>query len=320
MDELNDSGKQAHEKKSLLGAAGLWCNHTRLIDSDHQAPEPLNGSAVLVGFACDEGVRRNNGRPGAKTGPKAIRNALARLAWHDAGELLDAGDIPCTGKDLQTAQTVFTHRITRVLKAGGFPIGMGGGHEIAFAHYLGIRDFIGDKRLGLINFDAHFDMRIPVNGQSNSGTSFYQIARHCVERQWPFDYLCMGIQKLNTTAELFQTATQYQVRWIEASDIRMDHARTLKRRLDQFLETVEHVYVSFCLDIFNASIAPGVSAVNPLGLFPDIVLLLLHHIFASRKVISMDIAELNPLYDIDDRTAKLAAAIIFHALEWKAGL
>jgi formiminoglutamase len=275
---------------------------------------------VLVGFACDEGVRRNKGRPGAKTGPEAIRNALARLAWHDAGEFLDAGDIPCAGKNLETAQTVFARRVTRLLKAGGFPIGIGGGHEIAFAHYLGIRDFIGDKRLGLINFDAHFDMRIPVNGQSNSGTSFYQIARHCVDRQWSFDYLCMGIQKLNTTAELFQTATQYQAHWIEASDIRMDHNRTLRRRLDQFLETVEYVYVSFCLDVFNASIAPGVSAVNPLGLLPDIVMQLSRHIFTSRKVISMDIAELNPIYDIDHRTAKLAAAIIFHALEWKAGL
>ena len=320
MAELYNSDEQSQEKKSPSGAAELWRDHTRLIDSDHGAPESLNGAAVLTGFTCDEGVRRNNGRPGAKAGPEAIRNTLARLAWHTVGEFLDAGDIPCNARNLETAQTAFARRITRLLKAGGFPIGIGGGHEIAFAHYLGIRDFIGDKPLGIIIFDAHFDMRIPVNGQSNSGTSFYQIARHCTDHQWPFHYLCLGIQKANNTHELFQTAARYRAGWIEAPDIHMMRNQELRYQLDQFLENVEYVYFSLCLDVFNASIAPGVSAVNPLGLFPDIVLLLVRHIFASRKVISMDIAELNPLYDIDGRTAKLAAAIIFHALEWKAGL
>jgi formiminoglutamase len=316
MIKSNDSGKKVPENKT--GLATLWGDHICRIDPDRDLTTPLNGSAVLVGFACDEGVRRNNGRPGAKSGPDEIRNALTRLAWHHSGEFPDAGDITCTGGDLETAQTGFAHRISKVLNAGGFPIGIGGGHEIAFGFYSGIRDFIRDKRLGLINFDAHFDMRVPVGGLSNSGTSFYQIARHCADRQWPFYYLCIGIQALNTTRDLFQTAAQVRAHWIEASDIRMDHFRTLEYRLNQFLEKVEFVYVSICLDVFNASIAPGVSAVNPLGLFPDIVMLLLRHIFASHRVIGIDIAELNPLFDIDHRTAKLAAAIIFHALEWRS--
>ena len=47
----------------------------------------------------------------------------------------------------------------------------------------------------------------------------------------------------------------------------------------------------------------------------DVVFFLIDHIFASQKVISCDIAELNPEYDIDNRTAKLAAALVYNVVE-----
>jgi formiminoglutamase len=51
--------------------------------------------------------------------------------------------------------------------------------------------------------------------------------------------------------------------------------------------------------------------VNPVGLFPDAVFVLYRDLFASGKVIAADIAELNPQYDIDHRTARLAAALVY---------
>ena len=303
------------QKKPSIPAGGQWRDYIRRIDPDHITFDNLKGSAVLLGFPCDEGVRRNNGRPGAKSGPEAIRNTLGRLAWHHSGEVLDAGDIRCTGEDLESAQAEFGKKMGQLLHAGSFPIGIGGGHEIAFGHYLGIRKFIQDGKLGIVNFDAHFDMRIPVENKGNSGTSFYQIARHCQEHRHTFDYLCIGLQKENNNAVLFDTADQYHAQWIKAPDVHFAYRETLKKDLERFLDKVDHVYLSFCLDVFNASIAPGVSAVNPLGLNPDIVLDLTRHLVMSGKVISFDLAELNPLYDIDQRTARLAAALIFHVVE-----
>ncbi|MBV8679284.1 MAG: arginase family protein, partial [Aquitalea sp.] len=49
----------------------------------------------LVGFACDEGVRRNQGRVGAAAAPGVLRKALANLAWHQAQPLCDMGDVAC---------------------------------------------------------------------------------------------------------------------------------------------------------------------------------------------------------------------------------
>jgi formiminoglutamase len=294
-----------------------WRDHIRPVRLDNDELKPSDGGAALLGFACDEGVSRNNGRPGAKAGPEEIRNALSRLAWYQNCDILDAGDITCVNGDLETAQQIFANRISRLLHAGYFPIGIGGGHEMAFGHYLGIRDLIQGARLGIINFDAHFDMRFPVNNQSTSGTSFYQIAQHCNEHNWQFDYECIGIQKPANMAQLFQTAQDLKAHWIHASEVTMDNIEALEKKLDLFLDRVDHVYVSFCLDVFNAAVAPGVSAINPVGPFPESIMAVCKHIFTSQKIISMDIAELNPLYDLDHRTAKLAAAIIFDACEWK---
>ena len=309
-----------NEKKNNSPAGEQWRHHIRSIDPDKEPAELLNGAPVLLGFACDEGVRRNNGRPGAESGPENIRNALARLAWHDHGEVLDAGDIVCQGGNLETAQSAFGGKISRLLHAGSFPIGLGGGHEIAIAHYTGIRSCIGNSNLGIINFDAHFDMRIPADQQGNSGTSFYQIARHCQKYQHAFNYLCIGLQKENNTKILFDTAKEYQAEWILSSDVHLQYIESLIRKLNRFVDKVDHVYLSVCLDVLHASAAPGVSAVNPLGIYPDIALELIRHIAASGKLISIDLAELNPVYDIDHRTARLAAALIFHVLDCRNGL
>ncbi|MBN1999249.1 formimidoylglutamase [candidate division KSB1 bacterium] len=293
-----------------------WRHHIRHINLDSAELEPGKGRAALLSFACDEGVIRNNGRPGAKAGPEEIRNALFKLAWHQRNDILDTGDVTCENGDLESAQKNFSAKISRLLNAGYFPIGIGGGHEIAFAHYLGIRDIFKGARLGIINFDAHFDMRIPVNGQSNSGTSFYQIAQHCKQHDLQFNYECIGIQKFANMVQLFETAQNLNAHWIYAQDITLTNIEPLQKKLDHFLDRVDHVYVSFCLDVFNVASAPGVSAINPLGPFPETIMALCKHIFMSQKVISMDIAELNPIYDVDFRTAKLAAGIIFSACEW----
>src|SRR5260221_10756122 len=76
----------------------------------HQCVKPYAPNAepgvVLIGFACDEGVRRNGGRVGAKDGPRALRKALANMAWHldYANPVYDFGDVICPAGDLEGAQ------------------------------------------------------------------------------------------------------------------------------------------------------------------------------------------------------------------------
>lgn len=52
--------------------------------------DDAEAASVLLGFASDEGVRRNQGRQGARHGPPALRRALANLAWHGEQAIYDA--------------------------------------------------------------------------------------------------------------------------------------------------------------------------------------------------------------------------------------
>ena len=85
----------------------------------------------------------------------------------------------------------------------------------------------------------------------------------------------------------------------------------IKKQIDEFISKNDQIYLTLCSDVFSAAYAPGVSASQPFGMHPEMVLLLLKHITNSGKVISFDIAEVSPRFDEDNRTAKLAAITIF---------
>jgi formiminoglutamase len=69
--------------------------------------------------------------------------------------------------------------------------------------------------------------------------------------------------------------------------------------------------MSICLDVFSAAVAPGVSASQPLGVMPWDIISFVRQLASSGKVVSCDIAELSPRYDVDHQTAKLAAILIY---------
>jgi formiminoglutamase len=127
----------------------------------HQRIQELSADSqpgvALLGFASDEGVRRNHGRVGAVGGPLAMRKALANLAWHRQGAAYDAGDVLCADGDLENAQARLGHNVCALLDAGHLPVVLGGGHEVAFGSWQGIAEHMAGAaapRIGIINFDA----------------------------------------------------------------------------------------------------------------------------------------------------------------------
>ena len=276
-----------------------------LLDLTTQNQKFQNGFCVL-GFCSDEGVRRSQGRIGAKDGPQAIREALASLPVHKNVMLSDAGDVFCEGQDLETAHKNLEEAVTKILSLNLFPIVLGGGHEVAFGHFQGIQKFL-KKKIGIINFDAHFDLRPYKNGAS-SGTGFLQIADKVGK---DFSYFVLGIQNISNTQELFKTALEKKVSFLTSQEINLSDFSLSQKKISTFLKKHEHIYLTFCLDVFPANIAPGVSAPNPYGLEKTKAFALLDLIVNSKKVVGFDIAELAPRLDCDGQTAKLAASLIF---------
>ncbi|WP_312899939.1 formimidoylglutamase [Chryseobacterium taichungense] len=263
---------------------------------------------VLHGFAVDEGVKRNKGREGAKDAPDVIRKNMSNFpVIRPDFTLLDFGNITCEDGNLEEAQNNLAKNVSKVLLKNGRSVVLGGGHEVTYAHYLGLKTAFPEQKIGIINIDAHFDNRQPEIGVGpSSGTGFWQIAQ-----DGPINSLHIGIQRNSNTLKLFDTAHQYGMKYILADEIFFENLPSIYQRINDLAETVDFLYLTICMDVFNASIAPGVSASAYNGIFADAPFMHFYrHILKNEKLLALDVAEVNPSYDIQDRTARLAATLV----------
>ena len=298
----------------------------------------------LIGFACDQGVRRNQGRVGARAAPPLIRQAFAALPvisdlqQRFDGQLPtllgDAGDINCHDNDdfaastLEQAQAHYADKVSYIIKQGGLPIGLGGGHAIAYGSFLGLwqtlqqtdtannissTDTSSMPRIGIINFDAHLDIR--QSDVATSGTPFRQIAEHLTEHKQPFHYCCIGVSRFSNTAALFDRAEQLGVHIISDEDCTNKKWKKIAAQITAFIDSVDIIYLTIDMDCLPSSVVPGVSAPAAYGIELSFVERAVKLIMASDKVKIADIAEINPTFDIDARSCKVAARLLATIIE-----
>ena len=271
---------------------------------------------ALLGYSSDEGVKRNLGRVGAAMGPDAIRKELGKMSNHlsEVAQLVDFGNLECENQDLEKLQNDLAKAVSFLLESDTMPIILGGSHDLAYGHYNGLAKHLKNgEKLGIINFDAHFDLRANTNG-NNSGTPFYQIALEHEAKNEAIKYMALGIRKDANTKDLFEFAEKHKVNYLLQKHFGINYLEHVQLRLIQFMEDVDYVYTTIDLDGFSSAFAPGVSAASPMGFAPDVVLESLKLIIDSDKLLGVDIVELNPTYDIDDQTAKLAASLIHYII------
>lgn len=266
---------------------------------------------ALIGFCCDEGVRRNNGRPGAAKAPDAIRAALAPLPWHGGEAMLsDRGNVSCRDSQLEAAQDELAEKVADAYHHGSRTVILGGGHETLYGHYLGLRLHLGpEASIGILNIDSHFDLR-PHDGQSSSGTMFRQI----LEEDQNAGYFVLGIQRFGNSRSLFETADEFDVNYLPEETVRQSDPAQLAKRIQSFIGQYDAVIVTLCMDVLDMAAAPGVSAPSPFGLDPASVRTIIRAACSHPAVRSFDISEVNPDVDEGGRTVRLGAALTNEAI------
>jgi formiminoglutamase len=284
-----------------------WWQAVKAYDAGGAA-DPETKPAALLGFCSDEGVRRNKGRTGAAAAPAALRAALGPLAFHLDRAVADAGDVVVAGTDLEAGQERAGRAVTAMLDAGHLTVVLGGGHETAYASYSGVAGSAAVQsglRLGVLNLDAHFDLRDePVPG---SGTPFLQMARAEAAAGRDFRYAVVGISEPNNTRALFHTAQELGVRYLLDEDCGEEQVREF---VAGFLADIDVLYLTIDLDVLPAAVAPGVSAPAAYGVPLPVISAVCRQVARSGTLLHLDVAELNPAFDIDGRTAKVAARLI----------
>jgi formiminoglutamase len=185
---------------------------------------------------------------------------------------------------------------------------LGGGNDISYPDCAALSRSAGDVLA--FNVDAHFDVRPDV--PRNSGTPYRQLLDEGLLKGARFFEL--GSQAFCTAAEHAQYLSDKRATVIPLDALRARGAARVVRRALREAQDAKAVFWGFDLDVVNASEAPGVSAPNPLGLAGAELCELAALAGAEPRTRIVEFSEVNPAFDLDGRTARLAAAAIWHFL------
>ncbi len=260
---------------------------------------------VILGCPQDMGVERNRGRLGAREAPAEIRRALYRLTplglAVDPTRIFDLGDVPIQ-PTLETNVELHQPIVRQVLEDGKRLIVLGGGNDIAYPDASALA--LVSARMLAFNIDAHFDVR--ADTPMNSGTPYRQLIEG-------------GFLAPERFYELGYQPQANAVAYLDYLTGRGAHAISLSAWRAQGLMTVvdaalaadaDAIFWGFDMDAVRGADAPGVSAVSPIGLGAEEFIALWSRAGTETRTRLVELSEVNPRYDVDGRTARLAALAI----------
>jgi arginase len=292
----------------------------------------------ILGVPLDLGQERR----GVDMGPSAVRAAGLNSALKALGHKVeDAGNIHVKIPEEQhfgdrhakylneiaeTSQEV-AHRIYQTLEAGYFPLSLGGDHSVAIGTQAGVAKFYRDreKTVGLLWIDAHADMNTPESSPSGNvhgmpfaatlgigpepltqifGFSPKVQAKHCV---------LIGARNLDSPERTHVKESGINV--FTMRDIDEQGMRTvMEKSLGLATEGTAGFIVSFDMDVLDPDEAPGVGTPVRGGITFREAHLAMEMIADSKKMVALEVVEINPIIDIGNRTAALGVGLVTSAL------
>lgn len=284
----------------------------RLKDYIKPENELQHPKVIMVSFPSDEGVRRNGGRPGAAEAPELILEQLMKLTPHPAyhqrhTELLKSAcfcePVTCSG-DVETDQELLGEKTGKLLRDGIIPVIIGGGHETSYGHFLGYVN--AKKPVTVLNIDAHADVRPLKNEKAHSGSPFRQALGH--PSGLCNTYNVFGLNPSSTSVAHYDYVNDHG-KAIFKADVSSSTVHTF---LDQ--KNTGNVMATMDMDVVGQPEAPGVSAPNNAGLSAETWLKIAFEFGKNPAVRSFDLCEVNPRFDRDHQTVKLAARTLWNFL------
>jgi len=276
------------------------------------------------------------GRRGVDMGPSAIRYAglerdllamgLSVTDFHNltvpGPESGDVGDPHARYERLiEQACAALRSCVAEIARGGDFPLVLGGDHSIAMGTVAGLLDARGD--VGVLWVDAHGDINTPDTTPSGNVhgmpvATMLGLGGLGAELGWtsraldPRRVVLFGTRTLDAGEQ--RTIRDLGVRMFTMSEI---DQRGIKPCVDEVIERLAGeggIHISFDIDAVDPLEAPGVGTPWPGGLTYREAHLAMEVLAATGTVSSMEVVEVNPIADHENRTGKLAAELILSAL------
>jgi len=263
---------------------------------------------VILGCPQDEGVRRNNGRPGAELAPQAIREQFYKLTpFNIRKKVFDLGDVKI-GRSLEETHDNHTAVVEQLLGDGKRVIVLGGGNDVSYPDGVAMAEVFGRENWLGINVDSHLDVRIAE--QRNSGTPYRQLLEegHLV----PTQFFEVGYQTHFCSPVYYEYIRQLGVQRISLellrsrTDCDMELKDLIKGKFIKHSSAL-NVFFGFDLDVVRSADAPGTSAPSPLGLRAGEFIQLVKYAASLANTKLIEFSEVNPKFDIDNSTSRLVA-------------
>src|SRR5690625_2936748 len=284
--------------------------------------DKLTGAVALLGVPYDLGVGY---RPGARFGPRAVREASTRLGplgedgFFDVDEgrrrlvgvpVVDAGDVDAV-RSQPAASLDAIERTTRcIVEAGAFPVLIGGDHSLTGP---AVRALASEGPFGILQIDAHLDFTDDIMGSGHTSSSPLRRASEAnhVER-----IIQVGLRGLRTPEPAYKAAVERGNVLITRNQLRQADAW---EQLKEAVLPLKRLYVTVDIDAFDPSVAPGVSSPEPDGLNYQEIKEILSLATAHTEIVGFDVVETNPHMDPSGNTAYIAAAVTLELLALRFG-
>lgn len=290
-----------------------------------ETPEQLAAErpdAVIVGAPFDMGVMN---RPGARYGPRAIRQAsnLGRSIYHLELEVqplrllrvFDYGDAAVVPSSIERSHEGIRSKVSEVASLGAVPLVLGGDHSITLPSATAVADVIGRGKVGIVHFDAHADtaednfgvllghgtpMRRLIESGAVPGPNFVQVG---LRGYWP-------------PPHVFDWMREQRMRWHLMSEIEArGFEAVLRESIEQALDGPEAIYLSVDVDVLDPAYAPGTGTPEPGGLTSVQLLRAVREVVQRVRLAGMDVVEVAPVYDGPGQiTAEVAHRLVLEAL------
>lgn len=281
----------------------------------------LRSDVAILGAPWDGGVAY---RPGARLGPRTIREYSTRFAQHERGlaqagyynldvgarmlahiSFADCGDVDIVLLDHEETSRRIESAVRTIASRKALPVVLGGDHSISYPVVRGLQD-VG--QFDIVQIDAHLDFTDNIQGLRYTNAS---ALRRIAELPFVGRIVQVGLRGIRTDESALRAASERGNLIVTMAEIRQHGLAVLS---EAFSDLGERVYLTIDIDAMDPSIAPGTSSPTPDGFAHWQVLEIIRMLAARNKLVGFDVTEVNPLVDHTGLTASLAALFVLEIL------
>jgi agmatinase len=277
----------------------------------------IEADAAILGAPFDGGTQF---RPGARFGPRAVREASTLFSFGHAGaydheddvtylppsvRIVDAGDADIVHTDTEASHANIETGVRALLDAGALPVVIGGDHSVTIP---AIRAFAGRAPVHVLQIDAHLDF---VDERHGVRHGHGNPMRRAAEQPHVSGLTQVGIRNVSSTAREGYAAARAM-----GSDIlSVRQARALgPAGVAARVPAGARVYLTIDIDGFCPSIAPGTGTPSHGGFLYYEVLEMLQIVAREHEIAGIDLVEVAPDHDAGQVTSILAAQLLLNVL------